>query len=324
MMKKLTVLLLLLAVLGVAGTASAATSLWANVASGDWATPSNWISQGPPSATGTTWAFRSGGGTSSIAVSSSATQLYLYLGYSGTPTNITMTSAANATLTIGSAPGSSVVMQTSKGTHLWSTQSGAVSNLVIYGTYNAGTAASASMNLYLASGTGSTGTHTIKVYGTLNEGMTATSGTLSIVATGTTASNTGIVDIYNGGVVNTKAYTIGTAGTGKIYIDGSATNAATAGVMWINGNVTGQVQADITGHKIQTATFDGSGNFVSALDMSSTVDTATSFASRAADDPYNYGYDSGLAKTWITVPTPEPATIAILGLGSLMLLRRKR
>jgi hypothetical protein len=320
MMKKLSILLLLLAVLGVAGTASAATSLWKGDGSGngDWSVGTNWISQGPPSATGSTWAFRSGGGTSNITVSSSATQLYFYLGYSGTPTNITMTSTTNATVHIN--PG--VELRSTKGTHLWSTQAGAVSTLEVYGTYNGGTAASASMNLYLASGTGSTGTHTIKVYGTLNEGQTATSGTLAIVNTGTAATNKGIVDIYNNGVVNTKAYVIGTAGTGKIYIDASATSLTQAGVMWINGNVTSQVAADITGHKIQAATFDGSGNFVSAVDMTGGMDPGTSFASRLTTS--NYGYDSTLTKTWVTVQVPEPATIALLGLGSLLFLRKKR
>jgi len=322
MMKRLTILLLVLAVLGVAGTAQAASSAWKSAGSGNWEDASNWLQQAPTSS-GTTWCFASGGGTSNITVGGTGHtgtnqgQLYLYMAYNGTPTNVTMTSTANATLTINSG----ATISTSRGTLMWSTQAGATSTIDIYGTYSSTTTTS-NANMTLASGTNSTGTMKVKVEngGVFNVNQGGGSGTgLQMVTSGTTASNKAEVDIFYGGIANVKQYTIGTAGTGKIYLDTSGSVQAQAAILWLNGDARTQVGTDITGHKIQKYDFTTS----TATDMVSAADPSTSFAS-ADLAHYNYGYDTALGKTWVTVQTPEPATIAILGLGSLMLLRRKR
>lgn len=129
-------------------------------------------------------------------------------------------------------------------------------------------------------------TDIINVYGTLAVKGTGTS-TLGITndsRAGTTLVNSGTVNIYGGGLADVDVYTIGTYGVGRIKIWSN-------GTLKIKTDVTAQVNADITAGKI----LRGDGG-------SLTVST---------DGSYTY-------------VTPEPATVALLGLGSLMLLRRKR
>jgi len=298
MMKKL---ICLCVVLVIAGTASAATSHWKNgVSSGDWATASNWLGAAALSQTnGSTYVYRTDGGAAAVTVSSgtSGQQLQLQLGFMGGSTFVP-TASTQTTLTINSGG----QLLTTRRTDLWSTISGSTSTLVIYGTYS-GETSSSNVNFSLASGSGCVSTDTVKVYGTFNvgAGVTGTTTALSITAVGSGTGAKGTLDIYSGGITTVKAYTIGTSGTGRIYIEAG-------GKMYIDGNVTSQVSTDSgTNHKLQVATFDTNGAFVSGRDLTSS----------------EYGYDSGTGKTWI-IPTPEPATVALLGLGGLMLIRRKR
>jgi len=133
-------------------------------------------------------------------------------------------------------------------------------------------------------------TDLVDVYGLLRiKGDAAgTTGILAITAdsrAGVTPTNTGTVNLYGTGVLLVDAYTIGTYGAGSI-------NIATGGQMQIKGNALAQVNADILAGRI--APLSG----------------ATLIAN----------YDLGTNTTYV----PEPATVALLGLGSLMLLRRKR
>ena len=288
-MKKL---ICLCVVLALAGTAGAATSLWKG-GTGDWGVASNWISQGPPSATGTTYAFSSAAGTNVITVSANSTNLTLITGrgVAGAPTNVTVSGPQDNTLIVNSG----VSLRTTKLTYMYSTQSGSKSTLEIQGTYDGEAAASTGMNFQLASGIGAVSTDVVKVYGTFNVAMTATSGSLLIATVG---SGNGTVNIYSSGTANVRAYTIdGGTGTGHIYLDNG-------GKMWVVGNVTAQVSADITAGRI-AAMPGGSATGVT------------------------YGYDAtkvlggATGATWVE-GVPEPATVALLGLGSLLLYRKKR
>jgi len=144
----------------------------------------------------------------------------------------------------------------------------------------------------LASNTNGTSvnTDTVNVYGRLNVKGTGSS-VLNITndTRGTNvASIVGIVNIYLGGLVDVDNYNIGTYGSGTI-------NISQGGVMKIKGDASAKVTADLAAGRIT-----GYDKAVGSL---------------GSEDIIVAG-----AYTWI----PEPATIALLGMGSLMLLRRKR
>jgi len=166
----------------------------------------------------------------------------------------------------------------------------------VYGTVNACAASSSGLAWSIASGAAAVSNDTVHVRsgGVMNVGTTGTgtqSGTLNIAATG---SGTGTVNIYSGGVANVRtAYAIGA--NGKLYIENT-------GIIWIYGNVTTAVAADVLAGKI--APLGGIGGLEYAYDAAHAIGNTT-------------------GATYI-LGTPEPATVALLGLGSLMLLRKRR
>ena len=86
---------------------------------------------------------------------------------------------------------------------------------------------------------------TVNVWGTLNVvSQNPTNGTSDLqICNLAGGAGTGTLNIYSTGVVNVDAYTIGTYGTGRIYI-------TIGGTMTIKGDATVQVNADISAGKI--------------------------------------------------------------------------
>jgi len=135
----------------------------------------------------------------------------------------------------------------------------------------------------------STNTDIVNVYGTLNVKGTGTSvlGLCNDTRGTNVGSIVGTVNVRNGGLVDVDGYIIGTNGTGTIVF-------SQGGQMKIKGNATAQLTTDIGLGRIS-----GINNRGGALGV--------------GDIHVVGGY------TYI----PEPATLALLGLGGL-LLRRKR
>jgi hypothetical protein len=188
---------------------------------------------------------------------------------------------------------SGYTVSNSKGAFMCSSVAGAKATITISETAKWNFATGTSGNNFFVSSGGTTGNKSVdivNVYGTL-DGTTGTVTTIGLVLTNTaTGTGSGTVNIYDTGVVKVRTYTIGTTGgTGRIYIE-------MGGYMWINGDKRTQVSADITNSRIQKL---------------------------GAEGTLEYDYDAGTTRTWVTV-TPEPATVALLGLGGLMLCRKKR
>ena len=100
----------------------------------------------------------------------------------------------------------------------------------------------------LANDAATTCPDTVNVWGTLNVvSLTPANGTSDLqICNVSGGTGTGTINIYSTGVVNTDAYTIGSYGTGRIYV-------SAGGTMNIAGNVTTQVNADISAGKIAGA-----------------------------------------------------------------------
>ena len=89
---------------------------------------------------------------------------------------------------------------------------------------------------------------TVNIWGTLNIiSQNPANGTSDLqICNVSGGTGTGTINIYGTGVLNTEAYTIGSYGTGRIYI-------TAGGKMKVTGNVTPQVNADISAGKIAAA-----------------------------------------------------------------------
>lgn len=130
----------------------------------------------------------------------------------------------------------------------------------------------------------------VNVYGTLNIKSTTGTATLNMVCdtrSGTSGVNIATVNIKAGGLMEVDSYTIGKGG---VQYGTGKINIWKNGVMKIKGSVTAQVKGDIDAGRIVGV-------------------------NRAAGYYESGGY---------TYVVPEPATIAMLGLGGLMLCRKKR
>jgi len=291
MMKKLICLCLVLAL---AGSASAATAIW-KTGAGDWAPTSNWGGSGAPSASNDTYGFS---GTSSalstITVTSTTTgaTLAFFLGQPNSTKPAGVTATASQTLLIING-----VMNVTRDTQAWDYKSSSSNSTVdVYGTFNAGTNSTSALNLMITSSTAALSTDVVNVRGggTLNVAVTTGTGT-GTLAVGKASGSTGTVNIYNGGTANVKTtYTVGATGT--IYIENN-------GILWIGGDKRTTVAADI-GTKLKAMNVPGTSGLTYGYDASHVLGNLT-------------------GATWVK-GVPEPATIAMLGLGGLMLIRRKR
>jgi len=282
-MKKL---LCLCVVLALAGSAPAAQSYWKNIAAGDWETTTNWTSS--PTSSNTAYPYRSDGGASVITVTSTTAIAYkLYVVGAGTYP----ATATDATLEINNG----AMLSITRDVFQYSTVAGSKSTITIKagGTLNALTAGTAYNWVMTGNLADTKSTDTVNVYGTLNLGTawSGGGGTAAILKLGDNSASTGLatLNIYNGGVVTSNGYSIGTKTPNRIKIE-------LGGYMWINSNRTAYVKADVDAGKILVL----------------------------GDGTLEYGYDTVKNMTWITV-TPEPATVALLGMGALLLcVKRKR
>jgi len=296
MMKRL---LCLCVVLALAGSASAATAIWNGPigSPGDWSVGSNWGGSGTPATGNDTFLFRGSSTAQSIITvsqtGSNALRLFIGQSNSTVPNGITATKS-DVALTVTA----SGVMRTSRDVSQFSYKSGSVSVVDIYGTVNACAASSNGLNWAVASGAAAVSNDTVHVRsgGVMNVGTTGTatqSGTLNIAVSG---SGTGTVNIYSGGVANVRTgYAIGT--NGKLYIENT-------GIIWIYGNVTGSVATDVGLGKIAGLAVPGTTGVEYGYDASHAIGNVT-------------------GATWI-MGVPEPATVGLLGLGSLLLFRKRR
>ncbi len=137
------------------------------------------------------------------------------------------------------------------------------------------------------SGNGSSNTININDGGIMTVKNTATHNALFAIGNTQTAAGSAYVNIAAGGLLDVDSYTFGLLANKKITI-------ASGGLMKVRGDATTQIGTDIT-----------AGNIAGEWAGSLRVWTET---------------EGGQTYTYV----PEPATVALLGLGSLMLLRRKR
>ncbi len=286
MSKKLISLVLVLAI---AGVASAADVYWnSNVASGAWNVASNWKLGGVA--------------TSPLATAppASGDQAWVRQSSNGTLTVMTINVTADAACSRLNMNYGTPTLNIQSGVTL--TNNGTIS-ATGYQFYNT-TDGVVNIDGTLKNERGDATQITVKIGGTsggqsntinINDGGVMTvkqtalhNGSFGIGTTQTTAGSA-YVNIKGGGLLDVDSYSFGALINKKMKIwDG--------GLMKVRGNATTQINGDIT-----------AGNIVGKYGNSQRLVVWTQT-------------EGGQQYTYV----PEPATVALLGLGSLMLLRRKR
>jgi len=234
----------LVMVLAMAGIASAATLEWIgpNGTPSPWETASNW--------------YDLANGSHPVPTNVDTVRLYNALGgYGFTDSNVTVSSTGAVCqklqmkylvtkLTILSGG----KLMTTGSVEMYQGTSGQI-DIQAGATLDACTKANtATATFKLANDSATTATDTVNVWGTLNVvSQNPSNGTsLLEICNVSGGSGTGTLNIYSTGVVNVDAYTIGTYGTGRIYI-------TIGGTMTVKGDVTAQVSADVSAGKIAGA-----------------------------------------------------------------------
>jgi len=283
-MKKLFVLLLLL---GVASSAWASTDWMSNAASSDWFTAANW-SNGVP--------------TSTIIVN---TRTY---GGNGNPNFQPVISGAAASahqLDIGG-----------------SSQAGTLQVPPIVGSVTLNSGASLTVTDYIRIGSSSSSNRWGFFY--MNGGTLNANNYLSVgYGTGVLAVK-GSMKMIGGTVNVVNAFTIGLSAntSGYMDMDGGTINAGDFAMKVTASTWTPIVSLDISGGKIvitgdKRIKVAGEKN-----DLYDWIDAGWIKTNGTAWEDYaNVSYNAGTNKTTII---PEPATLCLLGLGALSLIRRKR
>jgi len=291
MSKKLISLVLVLAI---AGIASAADMYWnSDVSSGAWNVASNWK-------LGST-------ATSSIAtqVPQLGDQAWVRPSLNGSISagpitiNVTSTDAVThrlnmnyGTMTLNVQTGAVLTNSGTMAATGWQMYNTTASVVNVDGTLKneRGDATAITVKIGGAAGGGSQ-TININDGGVMTVKQTALGNGSFQIGTTATAAGSAYVTINDGGLLDVDSYTFGTLSNKKMTIK-------VGGLMKVRGNATAQINADITANKIV-------GQYVGWPTQGLAVWTKV---------------EGGQTYTYV----PEPATVALLGLGSLMLLRRKR
>lgn len=241
-MRKVSSLIMVFAMAGVASAAATLEWIGPNGTASPWETASNWYdlangSHPVPTNVDTARLYNALGGygfTDSNVTVSTTTAICQKLQMKYLTTRLTILTGGKLTTT-----GSVEMYQGTSGQI--DIQSGA--------TLDACTKSNTSTATFKLADDGNGGyTETVNVWGTLNviSVVPANGTSLLEMCNVSPGSGTGTLNIYSTGVVNVDAYTIGSFGTGRIYI-------TVGGVMTIKTDVTSQVNTDIAAGKIAGA-----------------------------------------------------------------------
>jgi len=284
MSKKLISLVLVLAI---AGIASAADFYWnSDVASGNWSVASNWKLGGTA--------------TSPLATTTPATgdQAWIRSSLNGTLSVLTINANANATVSRLNMNYGTPTLNVQSGVTLTNNGTISATGWQFYNTSDGVVNVEGSLlnerpdttAMAVKIGGSSNGlSNTVNILdgGIMTVKNTSTHNAVFGIGNTGTGAGSAYVNIAAGGLLDVDSYTFGALVNKKITITGD-------GLMRIRGDVRTQVNNDVTAGNIAR----GGGGLL------------TSWVAGESGQLYTY--------------VPEPATVALLGLGSLMLLRRKR